>query len=164
MSLKRVRLLIPDFVPKPLRCLVAQFLQVTIGFSCPWQYVSPIAMITQNTGSPAAIEKVKTWHSQCLSNHERCSQDQSSQLPTRIICIEGPNQARLHISKDEKAPYVCLSHCWGGQVVVQTTTRTLEQYTANLPWETLPKTFQDAVQFAHGLGIKYLWIDSLCQY
>lgn len=31
-----------------------------------------------------------------------------------------------------------------------------------IPFENLPKTFQDTVEFAQGIGIKYVWIDSLC--
>ncbi|KAB2103048.1 hypothetical protein AG0111_0g8843 [Alternaria gaisen] len=45
---------------------------------------------------------------------------------------------------------------------MQTTTQNLEQYTVDLPWEELPKTFQDAIQFTYALGFRYLWIDSLC--
>jgi len=121
-----------------------------------------IAEMSRDTGSSAAIEKVRKWLSKCLQDHEQCRKDPIFQLPTRIIHIEGPKQARLHTSKGEIADYACLSHCWGGQAVFQTTAGKLEQYTASLPWEELPKTFQDAIQFAHGLGINYLWIDSVC--
>lgn len=31
-----------------------------------------------------------------------------------------------------------------------------------IPWELLPTTFRDAIQVTKGLGIRYLWIDSLC--
>jgi hypothetical protein len=31
-----------------------------------------------------------------------------------------------------------------------------------IPFVELPKTFQDAIVVTRGLGIKYIWIDSLC--
>ncbi len=31
-----------------------------------------------------------------------------------------------------------------------------------IPWDTLPKTFQDAIMTADRLGCAYIWIDSLC--
>jgi len=48
--------------------------------------------------------------------------------------------------------------------MIQTTTITFEQYAVQLPWDELPKTYQDAIRFAHALGFSYLWIDSLCQF
>jgi hypothetical protein len=36
------------------------------------------------------------------------------------------------------------------------------QHLSNIPWSSLSKTFQDAIEVSHGLGINYLWIDSLC--
>jgi hypothetical protein len=44
-----------------------------------------------------------------------------------------------------------------------TTTQNIEQYTVDIPWERLPQTFQDAIQFSHSIGFEYLWIDSLCE-
>jgi hypothetical protein len=44
--------------------------------------------------------------------------------------------------------------------------RNLERNEASLassvPLDELPKTFQDAIQITKCLGIRYLWIDSLC--
>jgi hypothetical protein len=37
-----------------------------------------------------------------------------------------------------------------------------EQFTQGIAFETLPKTFQDAMIFTIALGIEFLWIDSLC--
>ena len=131
--------------------------------SCPWRFVAPTPMVTCHTGSSAAVKKVQTWYSECLPSHTECLLNSVSPLPTRIIHIQGPDKARLHISGTEHAEYACLSHCWGGQSVIQTTTRNLEQYTAEIPWEELPRTFRDAIIFAYSIGFKYLWIDSLCK-
>jgi hypothetical protein len=119
-------------------------------------------MITCSTGSSAAREKVQEWYSECRSNHKECLSDSRSPLPTRVIHIQGPNKVRLYTSGTECAQYACLSHCWGGQSVIQTTAQNFEQHTLGIRWEELPKTFQDAIHFAHSIGFEYLWIDSLC--
>jgi hypothetical protein len=48
-------------------------------------------------------------------------------------------------------------------VPLRTTSDTLENFqNAGIPWETVPKTFQDAIDMTQLLGIRYIWIDSLC--
>lgn len=38
----------------------------------------------------------------------------------------------------------------------------LDSMLTSIPYENLPKTFQDAIWMTQQLGMKYLWIDSLC--
>ncbi|KAF2122226.1 heterokaryon incompatibility protein-domain-containing protein [Lophiotrema nucula] len=38
----------------------------------------------------------------------------------------------------------------------------IDTFKAEIPWDSLPRTFQDALTLVHRLGIQYLWIDSLC--
>lgn len=78
----------------------------------------------------------------------------------------------LNLSKDQVflqesaqlSTYACLSHCWGkSQTPTRTLQATVKEYTTKgVPWETLSKTFQDAVDICRRLEIDYLWIDSLC--
>ncbi|OTB00252.1 hypothetical protein M426DRAFT_30105, partial [Hypoxylon sp. CI-4A] len=59
--------------------------------------------------------------------------------------------------------YVALSHCWGTKLPECLTTRAnIVDQKNNIPWSSLPKSFQEAVLFTRRLGIHYLWIDSLC--
>jgi hypothetical protein len=69
---------------------------------------------------------------------------------------------KLIEDKKKYAPYVALSHCWGRRQSCITTSETLELYKRGIPWDTIPKTFKDAMQFSLKLGVKYIWIDSLC--
>ena len=62
----------------------------------------------------------------------------------------------------QKAQYTALSHCWGTLQLLTTTRATVEQRMRGIEWSSLPKTFQDAIHITHSLGIRYLWIDSLC--
>jgi hypothetical protein len=63
-----------------------------------------------------------------------------------------------------RVPYAALSHCWGKIPLVKTTkeTRNTTRGIANLILPSLPKSFQDAAKVAMNLGLRYLWIDSLC--
>jgi hypothetical protein len=45
---------------------------------------------------------------------------------------------------------------------VKLTRDTLASFLASLPESILPKTFQDTIQVVRRLGLRYLWIDSLC--
>ncbi|KAL2165946.1 hypothetical protein VTG60DRAFT_3566 [Thermothelomyces hinnuleus] len=59
--------------------------------------------------------------------------------------------------------YMCLSHSWGGEQVLTTTTANAEEHlTAGIPDDRLPATFRDACDIARRLGVRFLWIDSLC--
>jgi hypothetical protein len=63
---------------------------------------------------------------------------------------------------EETAHYMTLSHCWGIKPVIRTTKATIQSYLTRLPIASLPNTFRDAVTVTRALGIRYLWIDSLC--
>lgn len=45
---------------------------------------------------------------------------------------------------------------------VTTTTENFAERKSNIPFSTLPTTFQDAITFCRKVGVYYLWIDSLC--
>jgi Heterokaryon incompatibility protein (HET) len=73
------------------------------------------------------------------------------------VCLVAP-------SPDDpiEAPYACLSHCWGDSQPLRTTKHTLQTHLEAIQWDQVPKTFQDAICYTRGLGINYIWIDSLC--
>lgn len=68
----------------------------------------------------------------------------------------------LVIANGESAPYIALSHCWGGISQSQTTTFTLEGHKNGILLANLSKTVQDAVSVTRRLRIRFLWVDSLC--
>jgi Heterokaryon incompatibility protein (HET) len=68
----------------------------------------------------------------------------------------------LVIANDASASYIALSHCWGGISQSQTTSFTLESHKNGIPLASLSKTVQDAVSVTRRLGIRFLWVDSLC--
>ena len=58
--------------------------------------------------------------------------------------------------------YITLGHCWGGRSPVILNSASLANFKNRLPFASLSKTFQEAVQVVRSLGYLYLWIDSLC--
>ncbi|KAM0344809.1 hypothetical protein ACHAPU_007187 [Fusarium lateritium] len=104
------------------------------------------------------------WINNCNSNHKSCT-DPDSVLPTRVLDVgtEETKRLFLHISSGEHASYVALSHCWGPDgIQVKTTKSTIKDYQREISFQELPKNFQDAVETTRSIGIRYLWIDSLC--
>ncbi|KAF2652568.1 HET-domain-containing protein, partial [Lophiostoma macrostomum CBS 122681] len=75
------------------------------------------------------------------------------------ICL---SQVDIPCESVQEGYYTCLSHCWGRTRPFITTKANLEKNRQGIPWEALPKTFQDAVDITRSLGFQYVWIDSLC--
>lgn len=67
-------------------------------------------------------------------------------------------------SLHEETGYVALSHCWGPKWTwpMRCVRETLSQFKENIPFELLSNTFQDAIVITRRLGLRYIWIDSLC--
>lgn len=106
---------------------------------------------------------------ECVHSHQSCqSQGDSSFLPTRLVNLQpGGGGPDLRLDSQGSIPpgsrYIALSYCWGDyKPVCMTTAETLERNLTSIPWGSLPRTFQDAAKFALSLGVKYLWIDSIC--
>ena len=62
----------------------------------------------------------------------------------------------------QEASYLTLSHCWG---VLDQTMLTLDKevaYQERIAISTLSTTVQDAIQVTRRLGVRYLWVDTLC--
>ena len=123
-----------------------------------------------------SYELMDSWVASCLTHHEDCrrtisdlviDETEKSALPTRVIQIEpedGGVLLRLVQTEGHYDNYIALSHCWGDTTnhPLQTTSASLEAHLTNIPQEQLSRTFQDAVAITRALGLRYLWIDSLC--
>lgn len=129
----------------------------------PWQLEVPNDPASAETSKHEVITCLQDWMRQCNETHELCSSvQQPSTLPTRVIEILGRDHVRLKETAEEKAPYVCLSHCWGLNKFIQTTADTISKHKELITWSELPKTFRDAINITFDLGFRFIWIDSLC--
>lgn len=121
------------------------------------------------TGSKYGQDLVSRWFRQCLKNHEKCNKvDRIGFLPTRVLNVGSSEAPILHLLVNERDPpstssqYATLSHCWGKTPTKKLLKTTLRSMMKEISFKVLPKTFQDAITLSRNLGIKFLWIDSLC--
>ena len=57
---------------------------------------------------------------------------------------------------------MALSYCWGNTNSMLTTKNTFEFRKLGMSAQSMPATLRHAIQVCRRLGVKYLWIDSLC--
>jgi hypothetical protein len=111
---------------------------------------------------------IKSLITKCQKEHPACvSRSSSHVLPTRVVDVGSDEKPPfLYTTKGELAPYVALSHCWGPEGMrkrqLMTKRSSLEEHSRLIPPKNMPKTFRDAVAVTRALGIRYIWIDSLC--
>ena len=121
-------------------------------------------------GSTSTLSTIRSWASLCQQTHLDCRLgmgpdeiENETGLPTRVIDVRSDGEDPfLFVTARKPAPFIALSHCWGGHNKATTTQLNYLSHQNNIPISSLPKTFQDAVQITRALDFRYLWIDSLC--
>lgn len=107
----------------------------------------------------------KDWIIDCSVNHAKCSALEDKELPTRLIDVgasNGSEEPKLVETRGRKGRYITLSHCWGNSNPPVTNAGSFANYLTCIPFNTLSKTFQDAIRSVQKLGYRYLWIDCFC--
>ncbi|KAH8647687.1 hypothetical protein BX600DRAFT_518114 [Xylariales sp. PMI_506] len=127
--------------------------------------------------SPQQFELLRQWLRACDRNHECWPWETTEKpglpsMPTRVIDVgHGSTTAAPTLRLVEpaatglRARYAALSHCWGAipdSAKFRALRGNLEQIKQGIEYARLPRTFRDAVRAVRALGIRYLWIDSLC--
>ena len=136
-------------------------------------YGGTVSHIVTNPRDDSFLNLVKGWIQTCKTQHSICTEAEVSttrRLPKRVIYVgpETNNDIRVFEYDDVlnriDEPYIALSHCWGKSqhLTSKHENNTLDTWKRNIPFNLLPPTFQDAVTVTRKLGIKYVWIDSLC--
>jgi hypothetical protein len=115
---------------------------------------------------PLVIVRLKEWMQLCDSKHTGCHVEEIPLLPTRVLDVKGgpssPIAKLVETSAGQRAPYIALSHCWGKSNPFITTRDNLEDMMRSIVLDKAPATFRDAIRVSRELGIRYIWIDSLC--
>lgn len=135
--------------------------------TCPWNAIGTAIIVSEDTQSDGSFKLAKDWLDTCTKEHTLCNRISPTRLPTRVVDLgrQGDGavpEIRLYESQNEVQRYMCLSHCWGKYVSITTTTKTLAERKAGIPWSSLSKTFQEAITICRKFGVRYIWIDSLC--
>ncbi len=134
---------------------------------CPYQLIGlgvrlsrkPVVQVSPEIGEA----ELETWVRLCDEGH-KCAPGKLK-LPTRVLDVTAAQingKVRLIETHGMEGVYITLSHCWGPSQPLPTTSATLQSHKEGILFSQLPKTFQDAVIISRRLGIRYLWIDSLC--
>ncbi|KAM0599306.1 hypothetical protein ACHAP1_002947 [Verticillium nonalfalfae] len=149
---------------KVLRVEVQYYTPWDVEARSPWVAVGKGYHIATEGLADSCVELARTWLRDCTAGSGKhtksgCLASETSPLPKRVIDVEN-NKLYLPLP-NEKDRYVALSHCWGGSTPVRTTRGTLAAHLKTLP-SLLPATFRDAIAVTKMLGVRFLWIDSLC--
>lgn len=117
-------------------------------------------IVPQSTGSSETLSWINRQLNYCNEKHGCIRQHAKQPNPTRLVCVK--DGVRLIQNAETPVRYVCLSHCWGGNIPAQTLSSNVDKHLQSIPWLSLPLTFQDTIQLIRALDIDYVWIDSLC--
>jgi hypothetical protein len=125
-------------------------------------------MLGPSTQLQDAGTQVKSWLQNCNENHPGCEYKSTDPfVPTRLVDIETGDPQMVRIVETAKhsitRPYVTLSHCWGRQQFL-TLRRANEKLltTEGVRISELTRNFQEAIDVARFIGMRYIWIDSIC--
>ncbi|KAE9365649.1 HET-domain-containing protein [Stipitochalara longipes BDJ] len=110
---------------------------------------------------------VMSWLSTCGRKHKNCSiKSEEPILPTRVLDVGGSSDSecsRLILTEGRRDEYVTLSHCWGKtHHTMSLTKENMASFMEGIKDADMPKTFQQAIMMIRGIGLRYLWIDSMC--
>ncbi|KAH7381841.1 heterokaryon incompatibility protein-domain-containing protein [Cadophora sp. MPI-SDFR-AT-0126] len=120
-----------------------------------------------STGSIASLDIAKSWLARC-NEHEDCQlykqQVRSGQSPSRLLDVGSTDSPRLRVTEEDigNAQYATLSHCWRRYMPLKLLASNIEAMKLEVHAEELAPNFRDAVAVCRHLGLRYLWVDSLC--
>ncbi|KAF4995063.1 hypothetical protein FDECE_12918 [Fusarium decemcellulare] len=132
--------------------------------------------INMGEGTNADAWKSKFDRAETLTNIKSWLESPSSglslspRLPTRLLQCQpstttGQDPTVKLINTKElslSTQYAALSHRWGEVQPLMLLRRLEDAFNHDIPFTSIPATFQDAIRLANALGIHYMWIDSLC--
>lgn len=126
------------------------------------------------TASPNSLVLARRWLDDCVKNHERCNSRQEDTVwrPTRLLKIEQNEhlETSIRLIKTAEAkpagPYGTVTHRWGftaeDKQRVILTQATYPKLSTGISLSSMPRLFQDIINIACQLGLRYIWIDAFC--
>lgn len=139
-----------------------------------WKAIQPRSATSGHPLSAKSLSWTRSRLSECDRLHSTCRAPSRIYLPKRVLSIRTDNEGTICVRLveprfGEEGAYIALSHCWGisqtcvtAHATPEDTESTLQARKKGIPWNTLPKTFQDAITLTSLLDISFIWIDSLC--
>lgn len=128
-------------------------------------------MISSETLSHENVDMIKQWINDCIQNHPTYILPPSQWVPTRLLEIDGTGASHIRLIETSSrhlqtgCRFAALNHVWGDKSVsppLRALQSNLHQLKQDIRISDLPRNFIDAVRVSIQLGIRYIWIDSLC--
>jgi hypothetical protein len=119
--------------------------------------------VSASAESKEGMAYLRYCYQACLASHAECVLDRST-TPSRLLSL-GKDDSQIRIvetTTGEASEYAALSRCWGGSSHL-CILKLANERSMKLPvhWNSLPRTYRDAITVCRELCLKYLWIDSL---
>ncbi|KFY47627.1 hypothetical protein V496_10526 [Pseudogymnoascus sp. VKM F-4515 (FW-2607)] len=136
----------------------------------PWDVI-PIDIVTSPDPPTfeSAVPLIQNWIRRCDLDHScfKHSLGTPTELPTRVIDVgDSCHDPYLYITQGETGRFAALSHCWGPPQMsfkrLTTTQANLLEHCEGIALDKFPRTFRDAINISRDLGLRYIWIDTLC--
>ncbi|KAJ7809291.1 HET-domain-containing protein [Mycena olivaceomarginata] len=110
-----------------------------------------------------AIGWARNCIARCLREHSDCPKPaEGTPLPTRVIDCAEVDHPRLFVTEGQTRAYAALSYVWGQSQPNSLRVDNLEAYTCSIDVTLIPQTIRDAIKVTCDVGLRYLWVDSLC--
>lgn len=109
------------------------------------------------------IDLVKHWMQFCNSQHQKyCIPAKAAAIEQKIRLVDVHEYKIISTASTKK--YVALSYVWGSTTKPLLTRDTISQYSSlnGLKASAIPQTISDTIQLVRDIGMRYLWVDSLC--
>lgn len=124
----------------------------------------------ESTNSQQTWSLIQGWVTRCNQRHNNCKSISTSLwFPRRLIAV-GENNKIPHLYEPDimswsfNERYTTLSHRWGADSshILKLVKENIDSLRQRIPMDLLPQTFRDAIDITRRLGVRYIWIDSLC--
>ncbi|KAE9373556.1 HET-domain-containing protein [Stipitochalara longipes BDJ] len=127
----------------------------------PWNVIKSAPHICTDSQSDEAYQNIRRWITECIETHPICPSNEAISLPKRLVDLSDGQNPKLYETTGESGRYIALSHRWG-MSLIKTTHNNHSSRRRGINWTELPRVFQDAITITRRLGLRYIWIDSLC--
>lgn len=105
----------------------------------------------------------------CVKNHtSTCGQAGGTTLPRRLLDVGTSDGHVIKLVESyqlgSRPPkYAAVSHRWGDpELMFRTLRRNFDDRLQGMDEEGMPKVLQDAIKVARAVGLRYLWMDTVC--
>lgn len=139
------------------------------NYADPSRPLKPYRAVPSSPASEQTWELVQKQLTECVTNHNKCravSESPRSQAKRYLRLDAQSSTLKLVDSSDvQVTEYAALSYCWGkcaGDDLLLATASTIGRLHSGIAVSDLPPALKDAVEVCFRLGLKFLWIDSLC--